>query len=992
MKCSEKRSALGLVLFFLLVAPALLGLSSDRTIPPDIELDSAWVGQGSMLTKLAGDAGQLKLRLAFPGQVQAIAVDDKRLTVWAFGQGVLRNYDLKGNLLSSRTLSRRDSSQHVDLAVATATGQVWLASQKSLYQVDRAGRLIGTHSLKHPVQALAIDQDAAKLWLATNKSVSAYDAAGNEAGSARLASRAAIKDLAFDSRLGLLWIAQANALQWFARDGRTQSFPMRGIAKLTTDGQGGVWAASNQSLIRIDASGVRLLEVVPPDALVDVEANLRDGSVWRLGTEWAAKYDLNGQLLIQRHRSEIGKGALSSLALYIDLVPPTLSTVEPKEGAYLSTLLPKVRLEHDRDVDLRTLKAEVNGAEVILRCQPDRAAATCHPAANLLEGDVTLALTAEDYAGNLSAPAEARFTLDITPPEISLSSPVDGFVTNEVTVVVLGRISEMAELKLNGTELSLDGEQRFATSAGLAEGLNTLQLLATDRAGNAAERSVQVVLDTIPPAVPTVGAISISQVVDGKATVIGQAGSVEPGSTVTITNTRTGEKVVVRADVQGRFSATLAAQPGDVFSISVGDAAGNGSPPEQVSVPRQSPDDLPPDPEDVAPPLPLGGAVSLKEATSFLYSGPNPIQTGVQQGTINAVRAAVVRGRVIDRRGEPLAGAVITIQGRPEFGQTLSRMDGGFDMAVNGGGALVVNYEKAGFLPAQRRIQVPWQDYAVVDDVALVPLDRQVTEIAAGAAGMQIARGSVVSDIDGERRATVLFPAGTTAAMTLPDGTAKPLTTLHVRATEYTVGIYGRQAMPGELPSNSGYTYAVELSVDEAIEAGAVRVDFTQPLPVYVDNFLRFPVGSVVPVGWYDRERAAWIPSENGRIVQILGRDSEGRTTLDIDGSGEPASIDELSGLGISDEERRQLALLFPLGKSLWRAPVTHFTPWDYNWPYGPPDDAESPEEPPTKEDDDDLDPEEECKVKGCIIGVQSQTLGPASRDERLVARRSSCL
>ena len=49
---------------------------------------------------------------------------------------------------------------------------------------------------------------------------------------------------------------------------------------------------------------------------------------------------------------------------------------------------------------------------------------------------------------------------------------------------------------------------------------------------------------------------------------------------------------------------------------------------------------------------------------------------------------------------KPLPGAVISILDHPEFGQTLSRADGRFDLAVNGGGILTVNYEKAGYLPA----------------------------------------------------------------------------------------------------------------------------------------------------------------------------------------------------------------------------------------------------------------------------------------------------
>lgn len=54
----------------------------------------------------------------------------------------------------------------------------------------------------------------------------------------------------------------------------------------------------------------------------------------------------------------------------------------------------------------------------------------------------------------------------------------------------------------------------------------------------------------------------------------------------------------------------------------------------------------------------------------------------------------------------------MTVLEQPEFGSTLSRADGVFDLAVNGGGPLTVNYRKARFLAVQRQINVPWQDYA----------------------------------------------------------------------------------------------------------------------------------------------------------------------------------------------------------------------------------------------------------------------------------------
>ena len=100
-------------------------------------------------------------------------------------------------------------------------------------------------------------------------------------------------------------------------------------------------------------------------------------------------------------------------------------------------------------------------------------------------------------------------------------------------------------------------------------------------------------------------------------------------------------------------------------------------------------------------------ATTVAVSTAFLYTGPNPIQTGVAPDTISTKRVAVVRGRVRDAAGQPLPGVTITIQGHPEFGQTLSRADGVFDMAVNGGGLLSVNYTRDGYLPAQRQFQRP---------------------------------------------------------------------------------------------------------------------------------------------------------------------------------------------------------------------------------------------------------------------------------------------
>ncbi|MBL0122655.1 MAG: hypothetical protein IPP88_07940 [Betaproteobacteria bacterium] len=380
---------------------------------------------------------------------------------------------------------------------------------------------------------------------------------------------------------------------------------------------------------------------------------------------------------------------------------------------------------------------------------------------------------------------------------------------------------------------------------------------------------------------------------------------------------------------------------------------------------------VPPDPGSVAPPINPTASTSLASATSFLYTGPNPIQTGVAPGTIEAQRAAVLRGKVQTSGGAALTGVTITILAHPEFGQTISRADGAFDLAVNGGGQLTVIYQKSGFLPVQRAIVAPWRDYAWLPDVVMIPFDSAVTPINLASLTMQTARGNPVNDTAGARRATIMFPPGTTADMVMPDGSTQPLTSLNVRATEFTVGDAGPKAMPAPLPPSSGYTYAVELSVDEAVAAGAAEVRFNQPLPVYVENFLGFPVGTAVPSGYYDRQKGQWIASPNGRVIKVLGITGV-LADLDTDGDAAIDDATKLSALGITDLERARIASLYTANQTLWRIPVTHFTPWDYNWPFGPPLNAVSP---PNKKKNN--PPIKKPARRPCsVIGCEDQTLG----------------
>lgn len=351
---------------------------------------------------------------------------------------------------------------------------------------------------------------------------------------------------------------------------------------------------------------------------------------------------------------------------------------------------------------------------------------------------------------------------------------------------------------------------------------------------------------------------------------------------------------------------------------------------------------LPPDPATQATPLAQAGFTPFHESTAFLYTGANPVQTGMQAQAMDSALAAVVRGRVLDRAGQPLPGVTVRILGHEEWGGTRTRADGWFDMAVNGGAMLTFEYGKSGYLAAQRTLQVPVGDWAIADDVVLIPYDGQYSQIDLAQGVAQTYWGSETTDQRGTRRSALFFPAGTQAQMRLPDGTARPLQQMTVRVTEYTVGESGPQAMPGGLPRSVGYTWAANYTADEAQAAGARSVEFSQPVIAYVTNFIGAPVGTAVPAGWYDFERAAWVGEDNGRVIRIRSVDGS-MASVQVTEADRAATPAELQALGITGEELTHLAAMYPAGTELWRTPMVHFTPWDMNWPYGPPPDAIPP-------------------------------------------------
>lgn len=356
----------------------------------------------------------------------------------------------------------------------------------------------------------------------------------------------------------------------------------------------------------------------------------------------------------------------------------------------------------------------------------------------------------------------------------------------------------------------------------------------------------------------------------------------------------------------------------------------------------------PRDPSGVAP-APEPGVVSLlSDSTDFLFTGPNAIQTGVKAGTIDPLRQSVLFGQVLDNSGQPIECAVVSIENHPEYGVTVTRADGRFNLVVNGGGFLIANFDRGGYLPSQRNVNVPKLRHVPVEDVVLLVADgsRPVLDTA-GPPAMQVAQGAAVSDSSGTRRATLMIPPGVQAYLITEAGATQAVDSLAMHFTEYSTGSNGPCAMPGVLPPTSGYTYCLELGSEEALASiGCKGVIFSTQVFSYVENFIGMPAGTKVPVGRYDSERGVWIPSPDGLVIRLMGTNAFGLAQIDANGDGSADGDVALQTLGFTPEERLSLVQTYSATQSLWRVPLTHFSPVDYNHTILPPADATTPKLP----------------------------------------------
>ena len=115
------------------------------------------------------------------------------------------------------------------------------------------------------------------------------------------------------------------------------------------------------------------------------------------------------------------------------------------------------------------------------------------------EGANEIVAEARDRTGNQAVEARTVFR-DTIAPVLALTGPLDGFLTNQSSILVNGSCSDpAARTTVNGREVVLGQDGGFSAWVDLAEGPNTITAESRDGAGNIARSVLSGELDSLPP-------------------------------------------------------------------------------------------------------------------------------------------------------------------------------------------------------------------------------------------------------------------------------------------------------------------------------------------------------------------------------------------------------------------------------------------------------------------------------------------------------------
>jgi len=227
-----------------------------------------------------------------------------------------------------------------------------------------------------------------------------------------------------------------------------------------------------------------------------------------------ASVDVTGQTSYSLDTHSLGDGARTltlsavdaagntkeiTVSVNVDNTPPTAVLTSPGGGAFRKGAVTSSFAATDANVATATLTIGTQSFDV--KSKTSQGIDTTA----LADGTYSLALTVTDLAGN-SASSSLSVTVDNTAPAVTISAPSGNANLRDTTTISW----TATDANLDTVSIAIDGETRVVTGTSytwnthtVGDGTHTIEVRATDKAGNERVVSVTVTTDNVAVATGT---------------------------------------------------------------------------------------------------------------------------------------------------------------------------------------------------------------------------------------------------------------------------------------------------------------------------------------------------------------------------------------------------------------------------------------------------------------------------------------------------------
>lgn len=203
-------------------------------------------------------------------------------------------------------------------------------------------------------------------------------------------------------------------------------------------------------------------------------------------------------------------------------------------------------------------------------------------ASMLADGAYTVEAIIDDGLGNMLSSGVISFTLDATPPVLTLTQPAQGAQTNDNTPIASGTTEPglVVRVVIFDPMLNLFDEATATADAqgdwsvelpSIMDGSYVIGAVTEDAAGNASMgQSAPITVDTMPPALTLTAPMDGQLIPDADVRALGSA---EPGASITVELTDAAGQpagaAMVSANAQGAWDASFMGLSDGVYTVKV---------------------------------------------------------------------------------------------------------------------------------------------------------------------------------------------------------------------------------------------------------------------------------------------------------------------------------------------------------------------------------------------------------------------------------------